>query len=242
MPRRNGPKRAPTSTTRSSIEAKSVKDADRLAKLAMKIRGHYCFAVRWFYEQRTGQVSYYGRRRIPKWDGGTDEAGKKHVPYWPKLAIGCLESRLQPRRLVKVLFQRHEGSTPPFPTQLLSDNNRRAYAEYQKGEIESVRLELALQQQVFATSMSHYVHTYRKTPELAAKLALVDSDQDWLPVFAYIQAKELGIKDLAAEWKTKAVYAYMFDEEIYDKVYGGKIPAALKTAAGNLRRSLFEGV
>lgn len=198
---------------------------------AARIRQFYILNRRIAEERVTGRASKY--QPGPKWDGGKDRYNKTHKPIWPRIAFFVLSNRLDVDAFVRRQFEQ-SGTRPPLPNAFLGDM---ALCRYRQGVADDeIKVRSSLQAERGWLEMTTYDYLACKdelgyTKAEIIEFSLVNSHAPLSPLFRYCAAKKYGVESVAKNCYWPAVFQYLQNSSLYDKVWDDWIPDKLKKIA-----------
>jgi hypothetical protein len=151
---------------------------------------------------------------------------RKYSKYWRNTAILCIQHQFNPGEFVEIQFQ----YVRPFPelTQLTSSGAVERYRKYANDYAASFLSEFNIQLQTFERMVALGKD---------AKLALLDEDQQFDPLFIYAAAESMCLGDLVQAYEERALARYLTSVH-YDQVYRDAIPDKFRQKA----KEVWEGV
>jgi len=172
----------------------------------------------------------YKYKPAPKWDGGLDDSGYEHSPYWPKLAKFVIEHGLDPYTVMRKRFERVRGQMPPWPNQIA----QAAYLDLYKGDREiiseeDVRLKFDLDRKYAQVGMTstRYNRPGLTKPQIWLAI-LLDELLEISPLMRYCIADEMNIEQAKKIFYARALRQYMLAPKAYDAAWGTTIPERLR--------------
>lgn len=173
----------------------------------------------------------------PTWDGGEDRFGRRHASIWRKVAAFLLEHELDPRVLVRAVFDRAAGGDPPLPTALAGRNVLSLMAGFRSREVKLVRADVAAEKQMVASFIVLAQHAGTSDQETWRKAVLhPDLDNE---LVRYVLALSCGQLDLAEGCKPMALREYLRHPGPYDEVLGSELPPSFREDALRLKGLLL---
>lgn len=205
---------------------------DSQNKLALLVRAYYVLAVRQHHFLVHGQVSNYGQKRMPRWDGGTDKYGRRYKAVWPKIADFILAHDLDPAILVKSVFARRSSLTPPTPNLLTTKEALKNYRSYCENAVAEAKRRFDTQLGIFQSELFIRQNYKRQSVENAVFEILRDGILGLSPLFRYCMACKCDDLELANKLRELASAEYLLSRKVYDEAWGDDfIPADLKIKA-----------
>jgi len=206
--------------------------SDLTSALASQVRNIYCICYRDFSNDPE-----YGRKHMPRWDGGETAHGSTHRPVWPRIAAVIVAQDADPLQFIRAQFVGVRRATPPRPNQLY---NEEAVARWQNYRFKAQQ---NLERQVASDLNQIKVHVLPFTVNLGwdyrTALAYVLKDRrcgaSSLVRYCAAVAESLPI---AAAFRERALLQYMFQMADYDSLLGNKVPQELRAEAAELRELL----
>lgn len=194
------------------------------------------------YREATGKNDY-GRGAMPQWDGGEDSFGKRHRPIWPKVAAKIIEYGVDPLDFVRAQFWVNGPSTkPPPPTYLLSEEAIARYGAYRRQATNEACQEFdrglsEVQGEVVLLTGGELRWEYSRA--LRQVLLRSRTGCSASALFRYCLASSEGLADVCSHFYASALVQYVFRKDVYDAVWGARIPEGLRLEATRLRRRLL---
>jgi hypothetical protein len=208
-----------------------------LEEQSAHVRNLYCEARRRFLAAR-GIPSSFGNQPVPRWDGGTDAAGVKHKPIWPKILCFCAANSFNPSILIKAVFANGKGPEPPPPTRLYGGYAFGLYA--QQAQIEKTHLRQSLI--YYSDQANKYYHSFAARddtePGETWRTVLRRNPPMLSALYRYCVATRLGFDDIAAEHASTAFTEYFWSKDAYDEVWSDWIPESLRAEGTALAERL----
>jgi len=150
----------------------------------------------------------------------------KYGKYWRNAAILCIQHRINPLEFVEIQFQ----YVRPYPelTQLASSGAVERYRRYANDYAATFLSEFNIQLQTFERMVAL---------GMEPKLALLDEEQQFDPLFIYAVAVAASLGDLVEVYEERALARYLTSVH-YAQVYRDTIPDKFKQKA----KEVWEGV
>lgn len=163
------------------------------------------------------------------WDGGTTSQGRRHNPIWPEFAA-LSASGIDPLRLIDLFLESWPGVRPPEPRGALSQANFAKYYNSPSSE-EVLAAALRVQSDYANTQFSALTRNpaYQSQTQIYREL-VADRRSVLTILFRYCLAVQTGINDLAEKLLPAAVTEYLLKRDLYDRLWGSKIPQKLREA------------
>lgn len=215
-----------------------------LQHVADRIRTQY-IVYRRIYEQQVlnCKESYYVPG--PHWDGGRDRSGRICKNIWIEIAKFVLANKLDPDRLVQIVFATTPSGKSPMPNQLLGpaalDRYFRAEAEHKDGLEETLQVALGTQKELYKHSVQDLLESGWDAVK-AKQDVLLDETIMLSMLFRYCMAYRLGFKNICERYEIGAEQQYNTAVETYNQIWKQLIPETLRRAATdkqNLLRSHY---
>jgi hypothetical protein len=189
-----------------------------------RLRRAWVAAVRRMHERNSGRPSGY--KSQPRWDGGTDSAGRFYQPVWPRLVSAALAAGVDPAELVDTLFETWPSDTAPLPTMLVSPDNLRAHQRRQTKRRAFVQAAAPAEEAAWRSAVWAVSQT-QPDPEAVTRFVLNDLSVQVSPAFRYAMARAAGMTDLAARWRDQAVCQVARDLAYYKEFWNKLLPRDL---------------
>ena len=163
------------------------------------------------------------------WDGGRDSRGRNLKSVWPEFAQ-LADIGIDPFRLIELFLETWPGVQIPDPRMALSEPYRQRYFRSPSAE-EALRASLRTQSDYANTTFSALTRNpaYQTHVQIYREL-VADRKSPLTLLFRYCLAARTGITDLQNKLFAAAVSEYMLKRDLYDRLWGDKLPAVLKDA------------
>lgn len=201
---------------------------------ATEVRDAYCSEVRRWAAGR-GEVSHYGCRHMPVWDGGEDADGRVHRPVWPALAAFLDDNRLDVRRFFRWRFAKAGAGPAPTPRQLMAG---RLVAEYRReAAAPADRVAAEFRAEAGAAAAAYGLRAGARaalgwTKAQVDTAVVMDRGLSLSPLMRLCLAAAVGRRDLCRVWAGPAAAQYMTDPDTHDAVWGAEwLPAGFRAWA-----------
>lgn len=207
-----------------------------LDELSALVRSLYCAA----YRNMSPASADYGSTRIPRWDGGTDDAdGRTYQPVWPKVARFILDHGLDPAAYIHVQFMHRRGLRPPAPTTLYSAAALARYEAQRELEVPNILVDWDRQKRSLDMRVAELRRNYPQAEDWRRiTTALHDQQQVTASsLFRYCAAVRCGLQAVAAYYFKAALAQYVVQARQYDAAIGDAIPSELRQEAAATMRS-----
>lgn len=184
-----------------------------------EVRAAYVRYMRVFLTTRGMDASTYGSSRLP-YDGGSSPYSKPKSPAWPHLAQVLHDLGASASSYMKFHFSR-KMIHAPTPYQLASF---KAVEEYrQRGlplEVSDVKYRLSTDVNEFKYWATRNKRLF-SDDRLLWRCVLLDvtSGQNISPLFRYLIAMSLDMKEVADQWRPEANLQYLGNRYLYDNIW-----------------------
>lgn len=207
-----------------------------------RLRACY-FRCRRVWELRNGGVvrlgpdqggPLLGHTSLLRYDGGRATTGGRLKPCpWPAILCRCppgpRESYPDAAGLARSLFAGHDGQLPPYPASLGSSRTLAHYAVWKDQALEQQAVLLASEQALGKSAYLRGLRRFPDQPELALRSVVLDEGNHLSCLFRYTLASQEGALAEAERLLPGALVQYLYQPELYDRVWGRRLPAELRT-------------
>lgn len=214
-------------------------DAERIRRYGEVVRAVYCSERNMWHARVEKKQAGWGLSRMPRYDGGEDNAGRQHVNMWERVARFAIANRLDPVRLVRAQFVAGMRHRPPEPNHLMSTESVNAYRRMTEESPEEVRRQFEFQKKQMAVEMAKLGPARARmkwTEADAARVILGNVVLPFSALFRHCLATRHGLADVAEAFRDEAAVQYMAQAAEYDVVWGDWITTPLRHEASELAR------
>lgn len=200
---------------------------DDLTQHYRRLRECYIVEYRRFVQQYQGHDPVdYGRRNMPVWDGGEDEAGSHHKPVWPQLARFALQRGICAFELTRaVFFNWGNRQSPPTPRQLMTDRALSLAASFREKKARAIEISVASARAVLAAELSsalRFAPAHRSREQVATSVIM---DRSQAPVLVkYCAAIACGVGSIAWGMRHAAALEFLAYENEWTRALGEHLP------------------
>ena len=167
-------------------------------------RNLYCYHYRAYEARTTGAPGSYGKKHIPRWDGGRDSSGRNFKPVWPKLEAIATAQGVNLATLMEATFATANVHVPFPPTQVASVRGLTTCQQYRGVAASEAAIRLSCERHTFLMAAERVVRLQQLPTSMAAKQALVDSGNTLSPLFRYCASHSMGDAALTARFEAAA--------------------------------------
>jgi len=174
---------------------------------------------------------------IPSMDGGVDDFGRQHRSVWPKLTEFLVQNKLSPMTYINTVMRMTLGRPKP-PSYFYSNLAKSMFSEHR------VRVQATLEHQE-RLQTSKYNNEYlmlKANPRFQtaddstlASIILGNHVNGLSPVFRFCLATRLLLDNVKRDWYAAAVDRYIYNSDLYDRLFGELIPVELKAAVAAIQ-------
>jgi hypothetical protein len=208
-------------------------DAGGRDALAARIRHRF-----WRYVRAVGGLGLYPpdveARHYPLYDGGLDQADRKHKSIWLELAQWGLEAKIDVEALLRDLTELHMESKCLTPFELRNyplSTLPVALAEHRQRIMKKVYYELDSERGVARVALYSIAQVRKWTDAEIRRHVILDRMLGLSPLFRLCLAQQCGEDRLVAQFWDAATEQYLRHPDSYDAVYGPHLPDAFRAAA-----------
>jgi hypothetical protein len=188
-----------------------------------RVRAAYVKARRAALERKLDRPSNYGRNRLPKWDGGTDSAGRRHKPVWPKIAV-FLKERECYCWDTYMTSQFVDGQLRT-PTQTYNEAAWKRYQDYIRASDAAVAQKLLGDTRRFKLAIIDMKKRHdSEEKQTLWYMALTSPLVELSPLFAYCLAVSLNWTSIAQSNLSGALSQYLRHPQLYRRHWVSVIP------------------
>lgn len=153
-------------------------------------------------ERATGAASRYGERPSPRWDGGVDEAGRRHGSVWPRVARAARQCGAPLREFLAAQFR--DGSEAPWPNQCHGAEAARRYGARRDGVAARAAARLVAEHRQFLCECAREKLLFGGSEGAAAARAIWNPRAALSPLYRYCVARRVGDEALAERFREEA--------------------------------------
>lgn len=181
-----------------------------------------------YYRIFTGKGSY-GRKPIPKWDGGEDQHGNQHKPVWPKIAQFILNIGADVETFVEAQFLAPRVDRSPYPTSFYNDAAIARYHQYQRVKLPDIADRFRAELLSITTTATCFIAGLQWSEERAVATAVCDQLQVVAsPLTRYFFGVAAGCAAVVEPLRVEAFRQYMSRKAAYDAAVGEWVPDYFK--------------
>lgn len=194
-----------------------------ISSVGLMVRQAYCLGMR-----RQGKRGY-GLYKIPQFDGGTSQSGRKYkANVWDKIAMILCQNKLDAEEYVEYYF--NSQRSVESPNQLLSASVLDRFKQIIMGAERPTIWEFELNK--LLTEITVKSLTIEDATE-AIRYVLLDDTNYVSPLVKYSFGHQRGMDFIVDELENKAFKQYIRRRFFYERYYSQYIPENLRKRALN---------
>ena len=199
-------------------------------------------AVRAIYigcrRELTGAVDY-GVNPMPQWDGGEDQFGVVRSAIWPRIASVIVRLEADPIEFIRAQFWAKRDEKTPKPNYLLSPEAATRWEEYRSKAQRDIKNQLNSDYHAVNTLFYSLTSILKWADDRALRYALLDTVRvNASALYRCCLATAGGFDDIVSIFWDRAVLQYVFQQRLYDEIWGDFVPGSLQMEANQLRSRL----